>query len=104
MKRLNNSDDQKKILEKITESKFILIDSSNKLTIQKEMEDGLMRGAKYHIDKAIKQLSKTKKPGLIYLLYSLDINSYVENLSDREKSLSILLKSILSQKVKNRFH
>ena len=74
VKRLNCSDIQREVLEKINNNGGVDIKKTkfNSMVVKK-MNGGLSNKAKYHIDKAIKQLSKTSEHGIIYFIYSIDI-------------------------------
>lgn len=84
VKRLNASDDQKKVFEILDSNpgKTLSGDSADKLDKQKLMKQGLFKKAKSHIDKAVEQIGNNN--GIIFLLYWMDMNYYVDNLRDRE--------------------
>ncbi len=83
IKRINESDDEKSVLEVLEKKKVIVGDSSEELARQAEMVNAVNKKADEAITKAIKQIDN--RPGIIYLIYRLDLLGYRESLVEREK-------------------
>ncbi len=103
VKRINISDYQKNIYDSLQKSNFNLFDISNKLKLQEKMKMGLFKKTKEQINKAAEQLNKTERKGIIYLIYSLDLSGYIEDLATREKKFVRLIREWFEQKNKNKF-
>lgn len=103
VKRLNISDEQKEIFETLDSNpdKTLSGNSSDKLDKQELMKQGLLRKAKDHINKAVKQIGSNK--GIIFLLYWMDLNHYIDNLKDREiefkKEINLYFKELKKENI-----
>lgn len=90
IKRIRISEDQKEIIEKIIDKNqggndYLLNSQSQNFFSQKEKENSLFNKIKEKIDKAISQIKG--EDGIIYLIYSLDLNGYLKMLDERKMEL-----------------
>lgn len=83
VKRVNISDEEEQLINKLLETKTINIRNiSNKMEPQDNMRNALLNKAKEHIAKAVNQLNDNL--GTIFLIYKLDLTGYVNSQEARE--------------------